>query len=199
MGITSLTLSQLDYQLPKLGFPFAGMKMLELGNQYLYLDPPSGIPHLTPAKGFFAARGVRHTSIDMNGRDGALELDLAKPLPAELRVGDFDVVTNFGTAEHVDDYYACLRNMHEAVRPAGLMIHVSPASGHWPLHGKHYCTEGTFAVLSSFAGYRVAFLERHPSLGNDIDGWQIHAMLIKETDFPFPDRETFGQVPVFSK
>lgn len=196
MGITSLTMGQIE-RLSSMGYPLAGMRMLELGNQYLYLDPPSDIPHLTPAKGWFEARGVDHTSIDLNGKDGAIALDLSKPL---LGWKPFDVVTNFGTAEHVSDYWQCLKNMHDLTRIGGLMFHVSPAKDHWPGHGMHYVNLLTFKILSELCGYDVAFIERHPSMGNFIDGDQIHAMMVRRYDEPFPTREKFSHVvPVFPK
>lgn len=42
---------------------------------------------------------------------------------------EFDVATNFGTAEHVFNIGQLFHSMHDAVRPGGIMLHVLPAFG----------------------------------------------------------------------
>ena len=65
--------------------PLVGDTMLELGNK-------KNREHTY--KGFFVSRGYAHTSIDTNGLDGAVVMDLCKP----LNLGTFGMVTNMAPA-----------------------------------------------------------------------------------------------------
>ncbi len=64
-------------------WPIVGDTMLELGNK----RNPDGVYKL-----YFESIGIKHTSIDWNGQDGALNLDLRKPID----MPPFDMVTNIG-------------------------------------------------------------------------------------------------------
>src|SRR5207244_13656123 len=60
-----------------------GKRMLELGNQDI-LNTFWGktfAPKLSEKQGkqYYSRRRVEHTSIDLNGRDGALKMDLSRP------------------------------------------------------------------------------------------------------------------------
>lgn len=106
--------------------PLVGRSMLELGNK-----------NGTGGKGdsykrHFTAAGMAHTSVDWNGQDGALALDLRQP----LGLGVFDMVTNIGTSEHVDDQLPVWRNMIEAA--GKVLVCITPAPGDWPGHGLFY-------------------------------------------------------------
>jgi hypothetical protein len=119
--------------------------MLELGNK-------RGTEH-EPYKPFFEARGIRHVSVDWNGQDGALPLDLCAP----LALGTFDVVTNFGTSEHVADQRACWQNV---VYAADLVIaSVTPHPGDWPGHGFFYPAPGFYESLARDNGFDVQLLD----------------------------------------
>lgn len=115
--------------------------MLELGNK-------RGTEH-EPYKPYFEERGWRHVSVDLNGEDGALALDLRKP----LKLGTFDVVTNFGTSEHVDDQEPVWRNIVEAADQA--IAAVTPHPGDWPGHGLFYPWPGFYAELANDNGFVV--------------------------------------------
>lgn len=77
----------------------------------------------------FEKMGISHTSIDWNGKDGALPLDLTKPIYIEQA----DVVTNFGTSEHVLDQEMCFENIHNLSKI--WMVHQVPYVGNWENHG----------------------------------------------------------------
>lgn len=104
----------------------------------------------------FQRLGIRHVSVDLNGHDGALKLDLRQP----LNLGTFDVVTNFGTSEHVSDQAAVWRNMVEAVRLDGILVSHTPHSG-WTNHGIFYPTVSFYVDLAMLNGF--AF-ERGPEI-----------------------------------
>lgn len=119
--------------------PITGETMLELGNK------KNG--DLTYKK-FFESQGWKHTSVDWNGRDGALKLDLRKP----LNLGTFDVITNIGTSEHVADQTGVWRNIVEAMHLGSVLISTTPLPGDWSWHGEHYPDEVFFRQLADLNG-----------------------------------------------
>lgn len=155
MGIPQRNRRFLDKGLRKAGIELEGCRMLELGNQIMR---GSALPHKGPAKVFFTGLGVFHTSVDKNGKDGSLILDLRKP----INLGTFDVVTNFGTTEHVTDQWPVFSNIHNACRIGGLMVHVVPGGVH---HGKPHglwgYEEEFFKALVKKCGYKLLLLKTH--------------------------------------
>ena len=103
------------------------IRICELGNQRMKWHPEH-----RSAKNFFLSTGAKeHISIDMNGKDGALKLNLAEDLLVlhpEWK-GRFDLVTNYGTAEHVQDgIYECYKNIHNFCRYGGIIVNDGPPS-----------------------------------------------------------------------
>jgi hypothetical protein len=138
----------------------SGLRIAELGNQMF--RPKEFTPQKieVPAKLIFTALGATHTSFDRNGRDGSEPCDLAEPLPVQYH-GAFDVVTNFGTSEHVDrSQYWCWRNIHELCTTNGLMLHQIPEVGAWPGHGRwHYKLDRVLA-LARLCRYEMCVARR---------------------------------------
>ena len=107
--------------------PLVGTSMLELGNKRN--------SKLSQAyKYYFTRVGYRHVSIDLNGQDDALPLDLCKP----LNLGTFDMVTNLGTSEHVADQVAVWHNMMCAMHIGSVLCCATPYPGDWSWHGRFY-------------------------------------------------------------
>lgn len=140
-------------------WPLAGLRMLELGNQQFR---SSALGAKVPAKHVFEMFGVEHTSIDLNGLNGALPLDLSKPIRDPKLMGAFDVVTNFGTTEHVSDQLECWHNIHRFVRPGGLVISAVPHPDFPAGHCEYYYEEKFFEALSEHAGYAIEVMKRTP-------------------------------------
>ena len=157
----------------------SGLRMAELGNQY-FRDDVLGTE--VSAKLVFEAMGVCHSSIDINGADGAEPFDLSEELP-ERWGNQFDVVTNFGTSEHVErSQYICWRNIHHICRLGGYMIHSLPEIGSWPRHGKwHYDLTRMIALATAWDVdnyeqlWRLCVAERHESVHDD--GRLQHSLL----------------------
>ena len=127
--------------------PLVGSSMLELGNKV-----KAGFVF----KKFFEGRGFHHVSVDTNGLDGALPLDLRKP----LNLGTFDMVTNFGTSEHVsEDAYEgqvqCWRNIVEAMHVGSVLVCVTPMPGTNPRHGVWYPHKEFYRNLAGLNGLEV--------------------------------------------
>ena len=155
----------------KLLVPLVGNSMLELGNKrngdLIY-------------KQVFQKIGFRHVSVDMNGRDGALKMDLRKP----LNLGIFDMVTNIGTSEHVspgkiEGQTACWRNICEAMHVGSVLVSITPLPGakRWITHGCWYPTLPFFSGLAAHNGLEV---ERFYTDSN-----QVYARLQRIEDKPF--------------
>lgn len=122
--------------------PLVGTSMLELGNK------KNG--SLT-YKRYFESLGYRHVSVDWNGLDGALKLDLRKP----INLGTFDMVTNIGTSEHVDDQEGVWRNICEAMHVGSVLLSTTPYPGDWTWHGEHYPTEDFYHALAEKNGLEI--------------------------------------------
>ena len=166
----------------------AGCRMLELGNQILrQLGAHSG-----PAKSYFTGLGVYHTSVDINGQDGALCLDLQEP----LNIGEFDVVTNFGTSEHVPAQFPTFKNMHEACRVEGLMIHVVPSIANLEIrrpHGLWLYKPEFFLSLAKMCKYKILSQEIRPRKRGSPILAQAFVAYIKSAH-PFPELQQFSKI-----
>jgi hypothetical protein len=148
--------------------PLVGSTMLELGNKRNR--------HGT-YKSVFTELGLAHTSVDLNGLDGALQLDLQQP----LNLGRFDMVTNFGTSEHVAKQEPCWRNIIEAT--AQVLVCVTPAPGAWKNHGKWYPKPEFYAELAVLNGFRLARL--YTDGDGDSKRLLVCARLERTSDVPF--------------
>jgi hypothetical protein len=164
--------------------------MLELGDQ-TFSDG-------RVAKSFLEALGVRHVSVDLGGLNGSLPLDLRDTLTdAHPEWEDyFDVVTDFGTTEHVgESFYLPWRNMHACCRMDGLVVHALPEIESWVGHGHSYVTTATFEVLQSLGPYQIVQLDREIYLGNQ-NSVLVRAVMRKTGRFP--SKETFDTlVPIY--
>ena len=109
--------------------------MLELGNKKT---------QNRTYKQWFTELGFRHVSVDINGQDGALPLDLTQP----INLGTFDMVTNIGTSEHVDVQEPVWRNMFEALDVGSVLIAATPLIGDWEWHGRWYPSDTFYRVMA---------------------------------------------------
>lgn len=161
---------------------YQGLTMLELGNQMVKKDGKR-----TPAKKYFSALGFEHTSFDINGKDGAIAIDLSKPIPSKFS-GMFDIITNAGTSEHVaplTGQYECFKNIHECAKTGGIMIHIVPQDGSFTNHSPFYYTQAFFERLASaneYTIFQMAALARG-------DNAFVAAGLLKCYDRPFTDNK----------
>ena len=182
-----------DVRLCELGNNY--MKGLEMENWLKVNDfnfPIGGEQHSkgVVSKRFWNEIGFIHTSIDLNGLDGSLKLDLREDISGHFE-HKFDVVYNGGTAEHVANQYFCFKNIHNITKNNGLMIHILPKTGHFPKHCQYYYTTKSFEVLSEKCNYEVIELFEHSAAG----GTTIYATLQKN-DNDFISKEDFDDVPI---
>lgn len=143
----------------------AGLTMMELGNQWMR---DLAIKERL-AKEFFTNKGLKHTSVDINGKDGAIPMDLCDAKNFLPWKNKFNVVTNFGTAEHVGrtllEQRVCFEIIHLCTNPNGIMIHVVPdiinedPTRFYHRHGYWRYTKEFFDYLSQKNGYDVIINE----------------------------------------
>ena len=76
-----------------------------------------------PAKYFYESLGIKeYQSMDINGDYGAIVHDLNKPFEDRSKFNKFDIVTDYGSCEHVFDIAECYRTMHNLTKPGGYII-----------------------------------------------------------------------------
>lgn len=153
--------------------PLVGNSMLELGNkkngEFVY-------------KRWFESKGFRHISVDTNGLDGAIALDLAQP----LNLGTFDMVSNIGTSEHVGyGQEQCWRNICEAMHVGSVLVSTTPAPGNWAWHGWWYPSEQFYRDLASLNGLRLDALDLVHDAPRSM--WFARMTRVQDSPFIMPD------------
>jgi hypothetical protein len=190
MGVNTLALGFIQQSLYvyKPDLRFEQYKMVELGDQTLRLK--GFLHHDTArylAKEYFESMGFEHISIDIHGKFGAVPLDLSKPI--KKWKGRFDVLTNFGTSEHVDDQYECFKNMHDLVKKDGVYISLMPVS-QWEgnreknikrLHCKYFYKPEFVANLCTSNGYLLYMMELLLTTGSVGYAYKKLAVLVMPT------------------
>lgn len=206
MGYTQATIDLVERHLD-------GVKsVLEMGSQNIYLNGEENPPF---AKDYYTAKGISYRCIDLAGDNGAEQLDLAHIIDFAEKV---DLVAAIGTNEHVvkmksyesvpfhggyinsiypieiesieEGFYICWLNQHRALKVGGKMIVESPKTQSWPLHGYSYYTEEFYRQLAAATDYDILELFEEAAMGNTIDGWNICAVLKKNSE-SFPSFEEF--------
>lgn len=173
----------------EVGMPYAGISWLELGNQ-------TNRVRCRPAKEVYAGRGVEvHVSIDLNAKDGALPLDLDEPLPEHFD-GVFDVVTNYGTAEHVNNQYQVFKTIHDSCRRGGLMIHGFPLQGTFLGHCRYYYPEEFVKKLAGYCMYNVVDTKIFNYSTGKRKRHLLAVAFIKPNDYQFIGRKLFNRLPI---
>jgi len=129
---------------------YVDIKMCEMGNQEY-----KGKERMPAKKYYTDILGVvEHVSFDLNEQWGAVKCDLTEELPSEY-YGRFDLVTNYGTGEHVDGQYEFYSNCHRLCASGGLMVHFIPHANYWPGHGRYYFHQDTVWDFAEVFGYKI--------------------------------------------
>ena len=203
MAIRKENIGLIDKAAEAIGKKYSdGLKMCELGNQYVKDDP-----NFKTAKEYFTSLGVNHTSIDTNGEDGAIKVDLS--IISKEHQNEFDIVTNYGTSEHVKQQYEVFANIHNWTRVGGAMVHCLPQAGYWYYHGKFNYELAFFTRLAECSGYKFVSCEsvkkldgqaymdsiyngpKRPPMELPTEQYNCGAILIKQDAKPFMHRSEF--------
>ena len=127
-----------------------GFHVVELGAQELAYG------ERVPAETLYRTLGCeRYESLDGNGR-GTILHDLNLPLPA---IGMFDLVTDFGTGEHVFDQAQVWRTVHALTKVGGHIGIIRPEQG-YPGHCYYRTDECVFRDVAAANAYEILKLER---------------------------------------
>ena len=70
-----------------------------------------------------------YSSIDINNEHGAIPLDLNYELKDKKLFNKFDVVTDFGSCEHIFNVSECYKTIHKILKVNGLIIIIQAVSG----------------------------------------------------------------------
>jgi SAM-dependent methyltransferase len=120
------------------------------------LGAPVGVDNFAArapaARTFWTSLGFEYAAIDLV--DDAIRIDLNRePTPREL-CGQFDLVTNGGTTEHVANQDNTFRVIHDLCRPGGLMIHEVPCQA-MMTHGLINYNPKFFSNLARANAYEI--------------------------------------------
>jgi len=183
MGVTAQTFNYMNRWLKD-----SHKSICELGDQQFSCCPP--FPELSYTKTYFKNKGLEYDSIDLNGYGQSLMLDLNEDIDHNKQ---YDFVTDFGTMEHIEDFYMGWKNMDKLCKISGIMIHVIPALNRWDNHGSWRAPMKFFIKLGKAQKYKIwdlhtestAISPGHPP--ND----QVYLVYEKTKEMEFIDRETF--------
>ncbi|MBV9554189.1 MAG: hypothetical protein JO032_15520 [Alphaproteobacteria bacterium] len=125
------------------------------------LLPPSA-DHLAAdapaARVFWRWLGFDYAALDLDDMPGVTRLDLNyEDAPPEM-VGQFQLVTNFGTTEHIANQLNAFNVIHDLVAPGGLMIHELPMHGMLN-HGLINYNPKFFWMLARSNMYRTIYMD----------------------------------------
>ena len=109
----------------------------------------------------FAGSAFFYRCVDLFEGEMVLTADLNKYIVTDEWKNRFDVVTNFGTSEHIADQINCFRAVHDFTRVAGLMVHNVPFCGYYN-HGLFNYHPAFFILLADANGYEIEALNISP-------------------------------------
>lgn len=95
-----------------------------------------------------------YKSVDLFDPRADFRLDLNKKT---VEIVGFDVVTNFGTAEHVFNITQAFENIHNFLRVGGIALHVLPAYGDIP-HGFYNIHPMLYSLMANANSYEIISL-----------------------------------------
>ena len=95
-----------------------------------------------------------YAAIDPGTPGSRYKFDLNFPVPI---AESFDVVCNFGTAEHIFNIAQLFMTVHDRCKTGGLMVHSGPFTG-WPDHGFYSIHPTTYFDVARENGYAIVSL-----------------------------------------
>ena len=152
--------------------------ILEFGNQHIWVHAKEGMEtKYDIARDYYLQdrKFKEYVSIDMNGQDGALRIDLSQPITNPDLLNHFDVVTNVGTLEHIpsdaQSQWNGFRNAVICAKKGGLILHELVPAGQWTDHCSVWYKDGIGKVLADALGCELIEEVRFPltSLNSHVD------------------------------
>lgn len=125
MGLRRAYVDYIDWCMEKhLSGDPSSIRMLELGNQIVRDDMATVCK---TGYEYWTSRGYNHVSIDSNGKDGAIRLDLSRRLGMFTEC--FDIVTDISVSCFVYDDEVCYENIYSFAKTGGCIVHILPCAG----------------------------------------------------------------------
>lgn len=151
---------------------FKGCSVIELGDQFCDWNAES---QGMRSDFYFKQQDVHVTSIDWHGNNNVLKLDMNEVLEDKLQG---DILTDFGTIEHVKNLYNGLVNCHNFTKENGIMIHVNPAET-YTHHGYRYFTFEFWKEFAKACDYALINMYSKPVYNDSNPAHEIFAVLKK--------------------
>lgn len=135
----------------------AGARVMEIGAQQLNdgADLPLDAPY---ARDLWKSWGYKYACIDIDGSPDALPLDLNYDKAPLFHRGKYDLVTNFGTTEHIANQLNAFEVIHDLTKVNGIMLHNVPAQG-YHTHGLVNYTLKFFWMLARSNNYKWHWMD----------------------------------------
>ncbi len=118
------------------------------------------------SRDFYEAIGMEYTSLDASGKGDAIVFDLNFDTVPEEQRGKFDLLTNFGTSEHVFNQYNTFKAAHDFVRKGGAFMHFTPFLGYVD-HGYYSLQPCFYNDLAAANGYEILGMWLNPDGRHD--------------------------------
>jgi hypothetical protein len=168
-SVVEIGAQQLDNSFLEASDEIARLRELFGIDQPVDLPPPQpthilrgSLEHLSPnaprARLFWTWLGFNYAAIDIDGSPGSLALDLNYDAVPPAFVGKHDLVTNFGTTEHVANQVNAFKVIHDLTALGGLMIHELPGQGYFN-HGLINYNFKFFWMLARSNDYKFIFAD----------------------------------------
>jgi hypothetical protein len=107
-----------------------------------------------PARLLYEALGISYGCVDVDGRTGSICMDLNfDPVP-EAHKGQYGLITNHGTSEHILNQFNVFKVMHEFAKPGSVFIHAVPFTVHLE-HGFFNYQPNFFEALARYNSYET--------------------------------------------
>jgi len=114
----------------------------------------SSFPAIVTAREVFTAAGFDYSCCDVDQRPGTEYIDFNTMSFDSVQYGEFDLVMNAGTTEHLSNPVPAFFLMHSLCRTGGLLFHEVPLSG-WFNHGLINLTPKFWHTLTWANSYEV--------------------------------------------
>jgi SAM-dependent methyltransferase len=159
-----------------------GFHVIELGSQVLTWE----IKKLSARLLYEEMGCTRYESIDANGA-GTIVHDLNLPLPD---IGTFDLVTDFGTGEHIFDQAQVWRTVHSLTKVGGYIGVIRPEQG-YPGHCFYRTDECLFRDIAAANKYEIVSL--YPMRANRGNNIFLFYHRVKSGEFRIPQQGRYSR------
>ena len=139
------------------------------------------------------ACGFAYRALDIFEAANTTQFDLNIHTPAEDLIERFDLVTNFGTTEHVINQHQSMKTMHELAKPGGIIYHDLPLAG-YHVHGYFSYNPLLFLHLADANGYKVV-MQHYSKAG----GPTAAPAFMTDNGYPEPNYFDYGIEFIFQK